>query len=50
MTPIHHFLRRYKHGYYRLCLHRSRRLGLPCFRGLVYDGYCAKHNGLERHP
>lgn len=50
MTPLHRFLRQYKHGYYRLCLHRSRRLRLPCFRGLVYDGYCAKHNGFDQHP
>lgn len=41
---IHRFFRWYAHGYYRLCVHRSRRLRLPCYRFVTYDGYCGRHN------
>lgn len=41
---IHAFLRRYRNGYYRRCLHRSHRLRLRCYRGFVYDGFCYRHN------
>jgi hypothetical protein len=41
---IHAFLRRFRDGYYRRCVHRSHRLHLPCYRELVYDGYCGGHN------
>jgi hypothetical protein len=44
VTPIHKFLRRYKGGLYRLCLHRSHRLRLPCFRLFHWDGQCYKHD------
>jgi hypothetical protein len=42
---IHAFLRRYQNGYWRRCTHRSHRLGLICWRGFTYDGFCSKHNG-----
>jgi hypothetical protein len=41
----HIFLRRFRNGYWRRCEHRSHRLGLRCYRGFTYDGYCSKHNG-----
>ncbi|WP_395109802.1 hypothetical protein [Actinomadura sp. SCN-SB] len=41
---IHRLLRTYHGGYHRLCVHRSHRLRLPCYRGLTYDGLCTKHN------
>lgn len=32
-------------GYHwRYCTHRSHRLGLPCWRWFIHDGYCRKHN------
>jgi hypothetical protein len=34
----------HRRGYWRRCLHRSHKWGLRCQRGLVYDGYCFKHN------
>lgn len=40
---IHKFFATWRHGYYRLCIHRSRRLHLPCYRGQVYDGLCSRH-------
>lgn len=40
---IHAILARYRNGYHRLCVHRSRRLGLRCYRGQVYDGLCPRH-------
>lgn len=49
MTPVHRFLRWWDGGYYRLCGHSSHRIGLPCFRGFVYDGYCSKHNDTCFH-
>ncbi|MCW2898795.1 MAG: hypothetical protein JWO67_1060 [Streptosporangiaceae bacterium] len=41
---IHGFLARWRNGYWRLCLHRSHRLNLPCYRGQTYDHQCGKHN------
>jgi hypothetical protein len=41
---IHAFLRRVRHGYHRRCVHRSHRLGLRCYRGFEWDGYCGEHN------
>lgn len=41
---IHKFLRSWRGGYWRRCVHRSHRLGVPCWRGFAYDGYCGKHN------
>lgn len=49
MTVVHKALRRYRRGYFRLCSHRSHRLRLPCFRGFVSDGYCARHNDTCFH-
>lgn len=43
---IHKLLRRWRHGYYRPCIHRSRLLGLPCYRGQTYDGLCPRHLGV----
>ena len=40
---IHYILARVFDGYYRLCSHRSHRLGLRCYRGFVYDAFCAHH-------
>lgn len=30
--------------HWRYCSHRSHRLGLPCWRWFIHDGYCARHN------
>lgn len=42
---IHKFLKRWRRGYYRLCVHRSHHLRLPCYRLQTYDHQCSKHNG-----
>lgn len=42
-SPLHWLLRRAAGGYYRLCGHTSHRLHLPCFRGMVADGFCGRH-------
>ena len=44
VTPLHWFLKRWQNGYYRLCVHRSHLLRLPCFRVQTYDHRCGKHN------
>lgn len=43
-SPVHELLERYRGGYFRLCRHRSHRLGLPCFRLLVWGGFCGRHD------
>lgn len=30
---------------WRYCIHRSHRVGLPCWRFMIYDAQCAQHNG-----
>lgn len=30
--------------HWQYCLHRSHRLGLPCWRWHLYDGFCLCHN------
>lgn len=46
---IRAYLMCWRYGYYRLCVHRSHRLHLPCFRLVTSDGKCSKHNGTCFH-
>lgn len=29
---------------YRYCVHISHHRGLKCYRWVIHDGYCSKHN------